>query len=944
MPLLRRLPLVLLLLLPAASFAQAPSADWKTIETAHFRIHFPAPYETWGRAVAGRLEPIRERVIAAIGYAPAQTIDVIVQNPVAEANGEALTQLNGPRLVLWAESPDPESELGNYADWLDLLITHEVAHEVHLLRPSRNPLRRLEQKLLPLGPINYAPHWVLEGFATVIEGRLTGAGRPYASYRRAVLRRWAQTGQLPSYGELQGDSDAFLAGTMPYLAGSAYLEWLEKRGGPESLRKLWARLTARQKRSFEDAFTGVFGDTPQHLYGLFTAELTAESVAAEKALLPKLREGEPWQETTWYTGAPSVSPDGAKLAIVLRAHEKPSRLVVFSTGSMTEEEAADKRRIEQIVARDPEDVAPVRVRPLDRTPVAEYAPPDGRNLWSQRWMPDGKSLLFVHREKDPDGDLHNDLFRWWPDDGRVERITHLADVREPDPFPDGNSAVAVRSRYGLTQFVRVDLGSGRVDELTPFSLLSVFHPRVSPDGKLVAMTANRGGAARLVIHDLARGTERLSAPSDGVVSAPAWSRDGRRIYTTIAGRGSVDVHAFAADTLAALPVTRGRGASLDPEPAPDGSLYFLALEPDGFRVRKLDKAEPLPSAPGGPESTRALNLAPSAEPSTLPARDYGIGRQELMALIGGSTSPSGQSLELGIRSGDVVGRLDVLAMASIGTGALRGGATVAALWKGWPVAISLQGFAAEERPSARPTALAAGRSLDGRRSGLELRGDWDRSFTLSRLTASAGFTGSQMQLRDAASLSRNLAFVRSGWSSFRVFGDLRIDPSLALSAERGTTEGVAWTHSRGAAQLAASTSSWGLSASWERGRVTGAHEPSDLIQLGGIRSSILPDSALANRVYEPALPAGILLGDRHEALRVELDLSELPTLFYTRHELGSSSQRDAIRLAGVRFDLRGSAIPLLRLPAYAINIGAARILDAPLRNRNQFWLGLAWRP
>jgi hypothetical protein len=457
------------------------------------------------------------------------------------------------------------------------------------------------------------------------------------------------------------------------------------------------------------------------------------------------------------------------------------------------------------------------------------------------------------------------------------------------------------------------------------------------------MTANRDGAARLVLREVAGGAERIAAdPSEGVVSAPAWSRDGRMIYATIAARGFVDVHAFAVDTLAPLAVTRSRGPSLDPEPAPDGSLFFLALEPDGFRVHKLEKAEPLKRIAATDPSPPAAVAPRSVESSPLPARDYGIGRQELMPLIGGSTSPAGQSLELGIRSGDVVGRLDLLAIGAIATRGALGGATVAARWNGWPVTVSLQGFAGDERPSA--THSGAGSSLDARRSGLELRGDWDRQFTLSRLTASAGLVGGQVQLTDAGPLSRNLVFARTGWSSFRVFGDFRIDPSLGLSAERGTTEGMAWTHARGTARVALEASSWGFSAAYDRGRVDGTHEATDLIQLGGIRSSIVPDSALANRVYEPALPVGIFTGDRHEALRLELDVSGLPTLFYTRHEVGSASGRDSIRLAGMRFDLRGEAMPIVRLPGYAITLGAARILDAPLRNRNQFWLGLAWRP
>src|SRR5436190_16241373 len=101
-----------------------------------------------------------------------------------------------------------------------------------MLRPSRNPL----QRLLPLNPITLrAPRWVLEGYATVIEGRLTGAGRPNSTIRALILRRWAQEGRLPSYSQLNSDQ-RFLGMSMAYLMGSAFLEWLEQRSGTESLR------------------------------------------------------------------------------------------------------------------------------------------------------------------------------------------------------------------------------------------------------------------------------------------------------------------------------------------------------------------------------------------------------------------------------------------------------------------------------------------------------------------------------------------------------------------------------------------------------------------------------------------------------------------------------------------------------------------------------------
>src|SRR5882724_7196430 len=93
-----------------------------------------------------------------------------------------LPLLRAPRIVYFTEPPDPESTIGEYSDWIDLLTVHETTHLVHLMRPSRNARQRLLERLLPLNPITLdAPRWVLEGYATVVEGRITGSGRPHSA-------------------------------------------------------------------------------------------------------------------------------------------------------------------------------------------------------------------------------------------------------------------------------------------------------------------------------------------------------------------------------------------------------------------------------------------------------------------------------------------------------------------------------------------------------------------------------------------------------------------------------------------------------------------------------------------------------------------------------------------------------------------------------------------
>src|SRR5437867_7130680 len=185
-----------LLIACSALPAQAPSAPWRTIETAHFRVHFPAPFEPWARHAAAAIESIHERVTEAVGWRPGQPIEVLIGDPQATSNGMAFPFLDRPAVVLWASPPEPESGIGWWTDWMEDLVVHEVTHIVHLGRPrnrSRGILARLSP--LPVGPVLLkSPRWLSEGYATLIEGELTGSGRPASSFRAMVLRRFAMDG------------------------------------------------------------------------------------------------------------------------------------------------------------------------------------------------------------------------------------------------------------------------------------------------------------------------------------------------------------------------------------------------------------------------------------------------------------------------------------------------------------------------------------------------------------------------------------------------------------------------------------------------------------------------------------------------------------------------------------------------------------------------------
>ena len=390
------LALLLPLVLPRVVLAQHPSRSWLTLETDHARIHFRKELRPWAARLAARVESIHERVTAFVGFAPRGKFDVVVTDPVAEANGMAWPFLDRPTMTLWATAPDSESSIGNDRDWIELLALHEDVHLVHLLRPSRRSSALLEF-LLPIGPLTLrCPRWAIEGYATLVEGALTGSGRPHGAFRAMVMRRRAIDGQVPAYAALNA-TEGWQAGSMAYLVGSSYLEWLEERQGQGSLVKLWKRMGGRDHPSFRRAFRGVFGEEPDVLYARFAAEVTVQALRAEREWgKAGLADGEAWQRLPGETRGLALSRDGTLLAAVRRHGRGGPRIDVWTVEPSAVEKGATERSEARTRKRlaDPEEVADLPEVPRPRSPKWSLPVRNGHAPSSPRFLPDDR-VLFV---------------------------------------------------------------------------------------------------------------------------------------------------------------------------------------------------------------------------------------------------------------------------------------------------------------------------------------------------------------------------------------------------------------------------------------------------------------------------------------------------------------------------------------------------------------------
>ncbi|CAN5740329.1 hypothetical protein BH11GEM1_BH11GEM1_17850 [soil metagenome] len=949
---------------PVQAQTVRPWLQWRTVETTNFVFHFPEHYREWTLALASRMEGVREQVGRVVGFVPPQRVHVVVDDPLNDANGAAFTTLDAPTIVLYPTPPTPREEIGNFRVWGEMVATHEFAHVAHLNRPSRNRLQKLLQSLspVPLGPIApEAPRWVLEGYATYVEGRVTGSGRPNHAWRAAILRQFALEGRLPGYGQVSANGP-FQTGNFAYLAGSAFLEWLSRREGDSSVTALWRRMTAKKVRSFDEAFSGVYGDAPSALYQKFVAAVTADALAFERTIhRDAFVPGTLVQRLIRETGDPAISPDGRFVALVVRHVTTPSELVIWSTADEPDTLAAARRAA--LVASDPDDVPDRTFYPPAKHTIIALVPTDGAPYESPRWMADNRHLLVTRRMPMSDGSLRPDLFMWSAEDGTLMRLTTGAAVRDPDPSSDGLWAAAVRCDRGWCDLVRIDMRSGQLRVLAPGSAThNYYRPRVSHTTGEIVVSEQAGDRWRLVRVSPDDGSSRYADPDDGVTRYDAtFDTDGRTIVATSEAGGVANLERLD-PTSRATRLTVVTGAAVAPDVAPDGTIWFLSLEAGGYDLRRIRPDSSSIIRARNASAPLYLSLVDSLSsilpPRVLPAPSdssrrpprsalsaeyaYGAGPSRYRYFPGATTGGGGSSLLLGIVRSDPAGRLGIQGLAAVGAGSMPAGVSLTSAWHGSRTEKLLSLWSSHEAPSARfGEAFADG--LDLTRSGGAVRLQRRRAIDGGELAGQFGLLAERQHSLAFESRTRAAAV-----AAFTAVGrqrdeEVRYVEQFSGLGEFGSTGGAEYHRQRTAFFFGVGTGAASLTTVRIAYGTAGGGDGSDRERyvIGGFASPLIDPVLDARRVDAPAYPVGSAVSTSFSSFRVAIPISPVE-LFYA----GASPDlfRTSLRSYGLELHERVAAVPALGTPDVEVLAGFARALDAPITKEWRYYVSLNVRP
>jgi hypothetical protein len=938
---LRRLPILglgalsFLVSMTRLASAQPPAAApvpeaWRTLETEHFRIPFRPPAEAFARAVAARVEPVRDEVGRLVGHFPDRTVDVVIGEPVAAASARGLPFREGPRVLLHA-APPSSARLEDFDDWIALSLGYELAHIAHLSRPPENRSISFLARTLPVtSVVLHLPGWVPGAYASSIADRLRCAAAPRRPLEAALLRQLAAGGMVPDLDGLFGEA-AWPRASLDEVVGAEFLSWLEARPRG-SLPEVWRRMTASAPRTFPGSVRRTFGADLERLYDEWRHELetrvVVDPVAGARGVAVDA------------TSAPDVAADGS-VVIALRRHHRRARLAVLDPDG----ELAHFLDLDNADS----DIEP-------------------------RWLADG-SVVFVRRVAGEGDEAGSDLYRWWPETKRLERLTFGAVLRSVDGVldSDGRAVLAVENRWGSSALVRVPLDSSRsraietVVASTEGTILD--SPRLSPDRRRVAFLRHRGAGWRLVVRDLESGAEREAGePGLRVLAWPAWAPDGRWIVVTVAAGDSVRLEAWPASEdqesggrrLLGDPSSIAMAAAFDAGDPLQGvrrpALVHLAVagEPPVLSLVRQEWPAGAPGTwPAAPPARLTAGSGACATPAAAgePSRPYGHGPTTYSSLLAGGFSPSGHNVVGGWRGGDVIGRWEAVAITNAAADGAETGGIVSGSWRGGRYPLQFHGYAVERRPSRQPEIVPGlGETLDVVERGFAVETGWRRDLERRTVDLGAVVMAQKLSLRGGPTVERYALQLRGNgdWIlDLREAAQLRLGTSV--SGTSGWTDSAAWRRYggelRGGLALALGRRLYSVDASWSGLRVENPRLVHDRLILGGATSSLVPPRFDLGRLYESALPAGTRIGDRWESQRLVLGHEGTPLrLFGARHRLwNEGSERGSwLRLAGIELTADRDARPIYRLPSSTVRMGAAYVLDEPFRHRWMVWAGLAW--
>ncbi|MCA9715708.1 MAG: PD40 domain-containing protein, partial [Myxococcales bacterium] len=545
--------------------------------------------------VAMTAERAHDRLSVELGHAPLLKTHIVVRDDTDTANGSA-SATPFPRIYANVVAPYEMSVLMAYDDWIDILITHEYVHIIHL--DTVHGLPKLVNAVLGFGvlgkvwtPNIIQPRWVVEGLATKYESSFGSQGRFNSAQFDMLLRMGVLEQSFETLDQVNSSANVFPFSTSVYLYGLHFMHYIAERYGRDKIAELGhiyggqavpLSINRAIKKVLGVDFDQLWEEFRQHTARRFQAQarrIRARGIREGRRLTYSTSE----QASGQFTRAPFWSPDDRYIYFYEDdAHTNPGIRRIRSTGGRIREGWGIGR---QGADMDIEDVFQVQ-----EAAGGAFIGATGDIVFNQSRNHDFRYGW-------------NDLHRWRGPGHDIEQLTFGKRARDPEVSPDGRTVVFARNDVGQSRLGFLELDTLDVIEVAAKDRVQqVTGPAFSPDGRKVAFSGWRDGGYRdIYVYD--RETEALErVTADRYLDLqPDWTPDGAYIVFASDRDDVFNIYAYQVETGLLQQVTNVLGGAFDPVVSHDGArLAYIGYRSTGYDlwVMELDPArffEPLPS-------------------------------------------------------------------------------------------------------------------------------------------------------------------------------------------------------------------------------------------------------------------------------------------------------------------------------------------------------------
>lgn len=556
---------------------QAASIDtsfkFSTIETEHFLVHFHQGLDDLARKTVVIAEEIHSPLVKEFHWDPQEKTQIVLIDDADFTNGSA-TVLPYNTIYLQVVPPSIDMTIGEYEDWLRMLIVHEYSHILTMdaARGYSKVMRKIFGKPLPgsdpfsflafiaTAPPNvFLPSWWHEGMATWGESEYTAVGRGKSTFYEMILRMAVAENNIPSVDQINGEIPYWPDGHMPYIFGMRLQKYISDKYGKDALGRLSFKHSGRAPYFISGAAQEVLGKDYAAIYREMIDDLKREELKRLEILkqipFTPLKTFDLEGQTLT---SPRYSPDGSSIAFNMSDPHGHEKIMISGRDGKGAREA-------------------VRRLPSDRT---------------ISWSPDGGRIYFSQAEIYRGFDIYQDLYSYDLKKGRLKRLTHGLRIKEPDVSLQEKRLAVIVNEKGNQNLAVLEFGGDgyRVNPLTDYRQFRLSNPRWSPENNhIVYSLKDNNGKSSIRIYNVNEKKETVLFENYNNNVYPAWSPDGRYIIYSSDETGVFNIFAYDIEGGRRYQITHVQGGLFQADISPDSKeMVFSSYDSRGFKILNIE--------------------------------------------------------------------------------------------------------------------------------------------------------------------------------------------------------------------------------------------------------------------------------------------------------------------------------------------------------------------